>query len=102
VWDPGCLPDGGADGIYQDETAAAVVRSKIELIGVPPGEVIDDVGPRTVTTLDGMLAPHGLDPPLREALRVVLGDPDSASIAALRPELARQASRSHPAGSPPS
>ena len=42
-----------------------------------------------------MLPPHesgtpGLDPQLREALRAVLGDPDSASIAALRSELARQ------------
>jgi hypothetical protein len=90
VWDPDCLPVSGADGIYEDETAAAVVRFKIEVIGVSPDAVIDDVGPRTVITLDGMLPSHGLDPQLREALRVVLGDPDSASIAALRSELARQ------------
>ena len=95
VWDPNCLPVSGATGSYEDETAAAVARFKIEVLGVPPDEVIDDVGPRTVITLDGMLPPHesgapGLDPQLREALRAVLGDPDSASIAALRSELARQ------------
>jgi hypothetical protein len=95
VWDPDCLPVSGATGTYEDETAAAVVRFKVEVIGVPPDQVIDDVGPRTVLTLDGMLPPHesvapGLDARLRDALRVVLGDPDSASIAALRSELARQ------------
>ena len=85
----------GPSGIYEDETAAAVARFKVEVIGVPPDQVIDDVGPKTVLTLDGMLPPHEsvaprLDPQLREALRAVLGDPDSASIAALRSELARQ------------
>jgi hypothetical protein len=98
VWDPDSLPASGASGAsgaYDDETVAAVVRFKVEVIGVPPDQVIDDVGPRTVLTLDEMLPPHEsvapkLDPRLREALRVVLGDPDSASIAALRSELARQ------------
>jgi hypothetical protein len=95
VWDPDSLPVSGASGIYEDETAAAVARFKIEVIGVPPDQVIDDVGPKTVLTLDGMLPAHEsgapkLDPRLREALRVVLGDPASASIAALRSELARQ------------
>ena len=33
-------------------------------------------------------AAPGLDPRLRDALRLVLGDPDSASIGALRAELA--------------
>ena len=93
VWDPDCLAVSGPTGVYADETAAAVARFKVEVIGVPPDQVIDDVGPRTVTTLDDMLPPHesgaGLDPQLRDALRQVLGDPDSASIAALRAELAR-------------
>lgn len=50
--DPDCLPQFGADGDYGNETASAVVRFKIEELGVPAGEVIDDVGPRTVWRLD--------------------------------------------------
>ncbi|MBQ1089368.1 phospholipase D-like domain-containing protein [Streptomyces sp. B93] len=54
--DPGCLPRFGADGDYGDETARAVARFKIEVLGVPPAEVIDDVGPLTVRTLDELQA----------------------------------------------
>ena len=53
-WDPECLPVNGADGVYGDETARAVVRFKVELIGVPAESVIDDVGPQTVRTLAGL------------------------------------------------
>jgi hypothetical protein len=62
IWDPGCLPGNGADSDYGDETAAAVVRFKAEELGVPPGEIVDDVGPRTVERLDQIAAAdeHGL------------------------------------------
>jgi peptidoglycan hydrolase-like protein with peptidoglycan-binding domain len=52
IRDPNALPQFGADGDYGNETAGAVSRFKIEELGVPPGEVIDDVGPRTVSRLD--------------------------------------------------
>jgi hypothetical protein len=55
-WDPDCLPQFGADGDYGDETAGAVARFKVEVLGVPPAEVIDDVGPLTVLKLDEMRA----------------------------------------------
>ncbi len=95
-WDPACLPVNGADGTYDDETARAVVRFKVEILGVPAESVIDDVGPRTVQTLDAMLPAagagpgSGLDPRLREALLAILGDPSSPSVAALTSELARR------------
>ncbi|KMS79122.1 hypothetical protein ACH49_12965 [Streptomyces leeuwenhoekii] len=54
--DPNCLPQFGADGDYGDETAGAVARFKIEVLGVPPAEVIDDVGPLTVLKLDELQA----------------------------------------------
>ena len=91
-WDRHCLPVNGADGVYQDETAAAVARFKVEALRVPPDEVIDDVGPLTVLTFDAALPPHEpfpVDPQLHQALRMILGRPDSASIAALHDELAR-------------
>lgn len=93
-WDPECLPQHGADGSYGDETAGAVVRFKVEVLGVPPAQVIDDVGPLTIQRLDAMLpaagdAP-GIDPALREALREILGDPSSPSLGALASELARR------------
>ena len=53
---PGVLPQFGADGTYGDETAEAVVEFKINELGVPPAEVIDDVGPRTVIRLDEIQA----------------------------------------------
>jgi hypothetical protein len=56
IWDPGCLPQFGADGGYGDETAGAVARFKAEELGVPPAEIIDDVGPRTVQRLDQIAA----------------------------------------------
>jgi len=56
IWDPGCLPQFGADGDYGDETAGTVARFKAEELGVPPAEIIDDVGPRTVQRLDEIAA----------------------------------------------
>lgn len=56
LWDPACLPVSGADGDYGGETAAAVVRFKDEELGVPPAEIVDDVGPRTVIRLDEIAA----------------------------------------------
>lgn len=52
LWDPVALPLHGSDGTYGQETAAAVVRFKIDELGVPAAEVVDDVGPLTVTRLD--------------------------------------------------
>ncbi|NNN30173.1 hypothetical protein HLK59_07315 [Streptomyces sp. S3(2020)] len=54
--DPNCLPRFGADGDYGDETAGAVARFKAEVLGVPPAEIIDDVGPLTVLKLDEIRA----------------------------------------------
>ena len=93
-WDPECLPVDGADGRYGDETANAVVRFKVEVIGVPAESVIDDVGPQTVRRLDALLpaagSAPGIDPALREALRAILGDATSPSVGALTSELARR------------
>ncbi len=52
IWRPDVLPVHGADGDYGPETAAAVVRFKAEELGVPPEDIINDVGPRTVDRLD--------------------------------------------------
>lgn len=52
LWDAGALPEHGADEDYGNETAAAVHRFKVQELGVPEAEVIDDVGPRTVQRLD--------------------------------------------------
>jgi hypothetical protein len=54
--DPNCLTQFGADGDYGDETAGAVARFRIEVLGVPPAEVIDDVGPLTVRKLGELQA----------------------------------------------
>jgi hypothetical protein len=56
IWDPACLPQFGADGDYGDETAGTVARFKAEELGVPPAEIVDDVGPRTVERLDQIAA----------------------------------------------
>ena len=97
IWDPECLPLHGDDGIYQDETAQAVARFKVEVIGVPAAGVIDDVGPQTVLRLDAIAAEHEaparpgtVDPHVADALRAILGDSSSATVAALAAELARQ------------
>lgn len=94
VWDPDCLPVNGADGLYADETAAAVVRFKIEVIGVPPDSVFDDVGPQTVLQLDVIMAEHSpppgpgpVDPRTRALVRATLTNPASPSVAALAAEL---------------
>jgi phosphatidylserine/phosphatidylglycerophosphate/cardiolipin synthase-like enzyme len=55
-WDPDCLPQFGADGDYGDESAQAVARFKKDVLLVPEDEIIDDVGPQTVITLDGIQA----------------------------------------------
>lgn len=93
-WDPSCLPVDGANGSYGDETAGAVARFKVEVIGVPADLVIDDVGPQTVLRLDAMLPAAGaapaIDPRVRDALRAILGDASSPSVAALSSELARR------------
>jgi len=62
-WDPGALPRFGADGVYGNETARTVRRFKIEELSVPPGQVIDDVGPRTVIRLDEIQAAAEAPPP---------------------------------------
>lgn len=58
IWDPGCLPEHGADSDYGDETAGAVSRFKTEVLLVPPAELVDDVGPRTVERLDQLAAAY--------------------------------------------
>ena len=97
IWDPQCLPLHGADGFYEDETAQAVVRFKVEVIGVDPASVIDDVGPQTVLRLDAIVAEHEgppapatVDPHVRDRIRAILGDSASATVAALAAELARE------------
>ena len=52
IWDPACLPVSGADGAFGGESAAAVHRFKVEVLGVDASQVIDDVGPLTVQRLD--------------------------------------------------
>ena len=58
VWTPECLPVHGADGNCGAETADAVKRFKIEVIGVPEAQVIRDVGPQTVLRLDAIMVEH--------------------------------------------
>jgi peptidoglycan hydrolase-like protein with peptidoglycan-binding domain len=94
LWQPGSLPEHGADGTYGEETARAVVRFKVEQLGVDPAGVFDDVGPKTVLGLDEIAADHeqasgDVDPRTREALRAILGDPASPTVATLVAELAR-------------
>ncbi|MFC9999576.1 peptidoglycan-binding protein [Nocardia sp. NPDC127526] len=69
IWEPGSLPVAGADGEYGSETAGAVRRFKIEVIGVPPDQVIADVGPQTVLRLDAIAAEHE-QPPALCAMRI--------------------------------
>ncbi len=104
IWDPECLPVNGVEGIYQDETAAAVVRLKVEVVGVDPADVIDDVGPLTVQNLDRIAAEHeaasaggAVDPRVRALVRAILGDAASPSVATLSAELARQGAALTPA-----
>ena len=54
-WRPDSLPRFGADSDYGDETAGAVVAFKRDELGVPPAEIIDDVGPLTVIRLDEIM-----------------------------------------------
>lgn len=51
-WDPNALPRFGSDGAYGGETSVAVHRFKRDELLVPEGQIIDDVGPRTVRRLD--------------------------------------------------
>ncbi len=46
----------GADGVFGNESVEAVMRFKREELGVPEGDVIGDVGPRTVRRLDEIRA----------------------------------------------
>lgn len=57
LWDGRALPKYGADGIYGDETAKAVVRYKETVLLTPP-PVYRDVGPLTVQSLDARQAAH--------------------------------------------
>ena len=95
IWDAGCLPLHGPDGTYADETAAAVMRFKIEVLEVPEISVIDDVGPKTVLRLDEMAAEHertsGFGPVharTRDRVQTILADSSSPTVAALGAELA--------------
>jgi peptidoglycan hydrolase-like protein with peptidoglycan-binding domain len=104
LWNPDVLPLHGADGHYGDETAAAVVRVKIEVLGVDAASVIDDVGPRTVQQLDAIAVEHetpspagDVDPRVRELVRAILTDSASPSVATLSAELARQGTALTPA-----
>ncbi|OHV30404.1 MULTISPECIES: peptidoglycan-binding domain-containing protein [Pseudofrankia] len=56
IWDHTCLPVHGADGTFGGETAAAVHRFKVEVLAVPPADLFDDVGPKTVVRLDQIAA----------------------------------------------
>ena len=71
-WRPDALPEHGADGDYGGESAGAVHRFKAEELGVPEGEIINDVGPLTVQRLDAIRAAAEGPAPLPAALvRVV-------------------------------
>lgn len=52
IRDPGCLPVRGADGVFGIESATAIHRFKLEELGIPEAQVIDDVGPSTIQRLD--------------------------------------------------
>ena len=54
-WRADALPHG-ADGVFGDESVEAVVRFKRDELGVPAGDIIGDVGPRTVRRLDEIRA----------------------------------------------
>lgn len=54
-WRADVLPSG-ADGVFGNESAEAVMRFKREELGVAAGDVIGDVGPRTVRRLDEIRA----------------------------------------------
>jgi peptidoglycan hydrolase-like protein with peptidoglycan-binding domain len=54
-WRPDAHPSG-TDGIFGNESVEAVVRFKREELGVPEGDIIADVGPRTVRRLDEIRA----------------------------------------------
>lgn len=97
IWDAACLPLHGANGSYGDETADAVRRLEIEVIGVDPATVFDDVGPQTVLRLDAVVAEHEapggsppVDPHVRGLLVAILSDSASPTVAALAAELARR------------
>ena len=64
LWDAAALPLHGPDGIYGQESASAVVRFKVVELQVPPGELFDDVGPRTVIRLDEIA--KAAEPPIPE------------------------------------
>jgi peptidoglycan hydrolase-like protein with peptidoglycan-binding domain len=71
-WRPDVLPDHGADGDYGGESARAVHRFKAEELGVPEGEIIDDVGPLTVQRLDAIrAAAEAPAPPPAAVLRLL-------------------------------
>lgn len=70
VFDAGCLPVFGPDGKYGDETAGAVERFKVTVLGVAAATVIDDVGPGTVRELDRLMHEHELS--LDSAARIAL------------------------------
>ena len=55
-WDQHCLPRFGVDGKYGGKMEAAVARFKETELGVPPAEIVRDVGPQTVLKLDAMQA----------------------------------------------
>ena len=57
LWDAAALPLHGADGIYGQESASAVVRFKVVELQVPAGQLFDDVGPQTVNRLDEIAGP---------------------------------------------
>jgi peptidoglycan hydrolase-like protein with peptidoglycan-binding domain len=50
-WRADALP-GGANGVFGNESVEAVMRFKREELGVAEGDIIGDVGPRTVRRLD--------------------------------------------------
>src|SRR5215207_3807795 len=55
-WRADALPGSGANGVFGPESVDAVIRFKREELGVSEGEIIGDVGPRTVRRLDEIRA----------------------------------------------
>jgi hypothetical protein len=86
VWDPSCLPSFGADGDYGppgSETGEAVMRFKRDELGVPPEQIFNDVGPRTVQRLDEIAATreHGIDLAFAVIAQPDLDEGQSSAIA---------------------
>ena len=75
TWRSDALPVHGADGEFGGESAGAIRRFKIEELGVPAAQVVNDVGPRSVVRLDEIQAAAEQPPLVGEV--VVVTEPEA-------------------------